>query len=210
MENKEAGDAFKELSRRLLNNVNDTYVIFKNNILEEIKHLKTNNKKIEFIEKNIKNLIEQDIHSKGDYTIKWKVKELNIILIQLKEINNLGSKSENNKITDMPFNNGGTATEYDINFWNKDCFDLFNYLVDNYNATAKKQKFVNIWFYLEYNTKNNYVFNYGKEKYKKYVSDRFDFDFNTAKLNKPNNFDNQLTILNNLYTSYCNKLKEAE
>lgn len=97
--------------------------------------------------------------------------------------------------------------QYDINFWNKECFDFFNYLAENYNATVQKQKFINIWFYLEYSTPNNFVFNYPKEKYRNYVSEKFNFDFAKAKMNKPNNFDNQLVIMSDHYTEYCNKLK---
>ncbi len=99
------------------------------------------------------------------------------------------------------------TSEYDVNIWNKESFDLFNYLAENYNATAQKQKFINIWLYLEHNTKDHYVFNFGKDKYKEFITKKFSFDFSKAKINKPNNYENQLTILNNHYTTYCNKLK---
>ncbi len=95
--------------------------------------------------------------------------------------------------------------DFDIDIWNKECFDLFNYFADNYNSTAKKQKFINIWFYLEYETPDSYVFNFKKDFYKKYITKRFGFDFSKAKINKPNNYPNQLINLENHYKNYCNK-----
>lgn len=99
-------------------------------------------------------------------------------------------------------------TEYDENFWCMKCFGLFNYLSDNYNATAKIQKFINIWFYLEYETPPDYVFNFAKDNYKPYIFERFSIEI--KKMNKPTNYDNQLIILNNHYSNYCNKLKEVK
>ena len=111
-------------------------------------------------------------------------------------------------IKDLPNETEINKIEFDVNFWDKDCFGLFNFLSDNYNATAQKQKFINIWFYLKYHTRSSYVFNYPKDKYKPYILSRFNIDI--KKLNKPNNFDNQLIILNNHFTNYCNMLNEMK
>lgn len=97
--------------------------------------------------------------------------------------------------------------KFDSNNWNEKCFNLFNYLCDKYKMKAKTQKYTNIWFYLEYNTEDDYVFNFPKEDYKLFITDNIKFDFSRAKMNKPNNYETQLTILNNHYIAYCNKLK---
>lgn len=148
----------------------------------------------------------------GEYYKAWEL-ILNSPKLFEKFFNEVAEK-RSGKLAEIPpqlevgkVDNINTPAEYNIDFWNKECFELFKHLAENYNATAKKQKFINIWLYLKYNTKDNLVFTYGKEKYKTYVTTEFKFDFSKAKINKPNNFDNQLTILHNHYTNYCNKLK---
>lgn len=102
--------------------------------------------------------------------------------------------------------NIGTEKEFSPNHWNEVTFNLFNYFVENYNATFKKQKFINIWFYLEYHTLDHFVFDFTKDEYAKYVLKEFSVQL--KKLNKPENFEKQLGILNGHYTKYSNKLKE--
>ena len=39
---------------------------------------------------------------------------------------------------------------FNPNLWNRDCFELFKYLFDNYYSKTKRQ-LINIWFYLNEN-----------------------------------------------------------
>jgi hypothetical protein len=173
---------------------------------------KVQKKRAHFVSGRINDLVpnpkEESYNSNGDEdvyctvtAIAW-VKYLEYINNKLSNLKGIIlKKSKKTKASQK------ISLDYNINHWNKECFDLFNYLNDNYNATAKKQKFINIWFYLEYNTSDTYIFNYPKEEYKQYITANCGIDFTKSKMNKPANFESQLLILNTHFSNHCNKLK---
>ena len=189
---------FEDIGTQLRDLTFDEKVLFLENLEDLIESVK-----FDALHLRGKDYSKLDINTMFEDFLKFKRKSLE----NTKPFHNT---QKNEPIVNNKGNKGNSQPEYDINNWNKICFDLFNYLAENYNSTAIKQKFINIWFYLEYHTKDNYMFNFKKDLYKIYISDRFKFDFSKTKLNKPNNFDNQLQILDNLYTNYCNKLKEGQ
>lgn len=145
------------------------------------------------------------LQMKGSVSPLWNKNVIPFIVEHLKQIEPINDTQQSTKETKSIENI--ELEKFDSNNWNDKCFDLFNYLCDNYKKKAKTQKFTNIWFYLEYDTTNDYVFNFTKDDYKLFITDNLKFDFSKAKMNKPNNYEAQLIILNNHYTVYCNKLK---
>lgn len=61
---------------------------------------------------------------------------------------------------------------FDPNLWNRDCFELFKYLFDNYYKGTKRQ-LTNIWFYLKEQNTGKYVLKATKKKYTVFISDGY-------------------------------------
>lgn len=79
----------------------------------------------------------------------------------------------------------GTLKEHKAlnrNDWSEKTFNLFNYLIENYQ-TKGKVKYTNIFKFLKNIDKTNYAFNFTEEKYKAYILDKYGIQittFNTA------------------------------
>ena len=66
----------------------------------------------------------------------------------------------NNKVNAHP--------KFNPNLWNRECYELFKYLYDNYYKDTKRQ-LTNIWFYLKENDAKKYTFNATKDIYKDFI-----------------------------------------
>lgn len=88
---------------------------------------------------------------------------------------------------------------YNPNEWNEKCFELFNYLIDNYTAkNGKIIKFINIWYFLRKEVdKKNYTFTYTQEKFTALIQEKFNITI--KKFAKAEyDFDEQKSILHSL------------
>ncbi|MBG6062789.1 hypothetical protein IWX83_002590 [Flavobacterium sp. CG_9.1] len=73
-------------------------------------------------------------------------------------------------------------SNFNRNNWNQECFNLFNFLVDNYEKKGKV-KFINIYYFLKNKTdKNVYVFKYTIDHYKLFISSNYEIQFKTFKV----------------------------
>ena len=70
------------------------------------------------------------------------------------------------------FNQQPTYNKADVGFnrnnWNKNTYDLFNYLDENYEKKGKI-KFINIFKFLKNVEKKTYAFNFTEEAYREYI-----------------------------------------
>jgi hypothetical protein len=81
------------------------------------------------------------------------------------------------------------------NDWSEKTFNLFNYLIENYE-TKGKVKYANIFKFLNNIDKTNYAFNFTEKKYKAYILDKYGVKittFTTANFKYP---DIEQPILN--------------
>ncbi|WP_229316266.1 hypothetical protein [Flavobacterium ammoniigenes] len=78
-------------------------------------------------------------------------------------------------------------SERNPNHFNRECYNLFLYLVENYNK-RDKIKFINIFYYLTYYVDEKiYFFKFTQEKYKEFILNKFSVE---PKSFKKNVFDN--------------------
>jgi hypothetical protein len=78
-------------------------------------------------------------------------------------------------------------TERNPNHFNKECYNLFLYLVENYNK-RDKIKFINIFYYLTYYVdKKIYFFKFTQYKYTEFILNKFSVE---PKSFKKDVFDN--------------------
>lgn len=60
--------------------------------------------------------------------------------------------------------------EHDPNLWNKDCYELFKYLFENYyQPKSKPRQLTNIWFYLKEHYPSKYILLATKDDYKSFI-----------------------------------------
>lgn len=95
---------------------------------------------------------------------------------------------------------------FNPNYWNKFCYKLFNYLMENYTAKEEKiVKYINIWYFLkDVVDKDKYMFNLNQDDYGKYIKSRFGVEikkFAKAELD----FDKQKSILKTLEQQFRRK-----
>jgi hypothetical protein len=62
--------------------------------------------------------------------------------------------------------------KFSPNNWNKDCFELFKYLFDEYYKGTKRQ-ITNIWFYLKECGNNKYTLKATKEQYQSFIFENY-------------------------------------
>lgn len=64
---------------------------------------------------------------------------------------------------------GSYVVEYNKNHWNKNCYELFMYLMGNYEM-AGKIKYINVWYFLRRDAdKKLYTFNLKQKNYKEFI-----------------------------------------
>ena len=62
---------------------------------------------------------------------------------------------------------------FDPNYWNKNCFELFKYFFDFYYKSSKRE-LTNIWFFLKYETSEKYILNISQVDYKEFILKNYD------------------------------------
>jgi hypothetical protein len=73
-------------------------------------------------------------------------------------------------------------SNFNRNNWNQECFELFNFLIGNYEKKGKV-KFINIYYFLKNKTdKNVYVFTFTIDQYKLLISSNYEIQFKTFKV----------------------------
>lgn len=92
---------------------------------------------------------------------------------------------------------------FNPNHFNSDCYNLFNYLVANYQK-KEKVKYSNIYKFLKKIDNNNYIFNFTESTYREYLFKEYQINlttFNTANFK----FDDvEKPILKNLEQDFRN------
>lgn len=136
--------------------------------------------KFEYVKNVLPIIFENFEKTKKDY-FSHKINELSVVKGTIEK-----------KIT-------SNASMFDPNNWNSNCFNLFNYLVENYTAKdGKTIKYINIWYFLKRVVdKKVYTFTFTQEKYMLFIKDNF--DINIKKFAKAEyDFDEQKSILYSL------------
>lgn len=90
---------------------------------------------------------------------------------------------------------GSYVVEYNKNHWNKNCYDLFMYLMGNYEM-AGKIKYINVWYFLRRDAdKKLYTFNLKQKNYKEFI--RANYSIEIKKFSKAEfDYDVQKGIMN--------------
>jgi hypothetical protein len=97
-------------------------------------------------------------------------------------------ESNINKIKNKP--------DFNRNHWNEKCFELFNYLIDNYEKKGKV-KFINIFYFLKNKVdQSTYAFSFTIDQYKTFIESKYDIKFKTFKTAELDFEDKEVPILN--------------
>lgn len=103
-----------------------------------------------------------------------------------------------------------THPKHDPNYWNKDCFDLFKYLFDEYYKGTIRQ-ITNIWFYLnEFDRSNNkrkYVLKATKNDYKIFINENYNITIKNFDKARQKYEDKEVNTLNEHRINYEDSLK---
>ena len=111
------------------------------------------------------------------------------------------TSNENVKVEQL----GSAALEHNKNHWNKNCYNLFLYLVDNYEKKGKV-KYTNIHFYLKHHAdKNKFVYNQTIETYTHFINLTYGIELKTFRKAEFEFLDHQVPIMNDLEGEYCSK-----
>ena len=90
---------------------------------------------------------------------------------------------------------------FNRNMWNERCFELFEYLTDNY-YTNKSVQLTSIWFFLKDLESQNYHMHCTKEDYKNYVKTHYNFEI--KHFDKPSTWSDVKRILNDFRINFEN------
>lgn len=84
--------------------------------------------------------------------------------------------------------------DFDVNYFNKNCYELFLYLVENYNKKGKV-KFINIFYFLKKEVdKKVYTFNFIQKYYTVFVKEKYEIEI--KKYETVENFESERSVLN--------------
>ncbi|SFF27006.1 hypothetical protein [Flavobacterium xueshanense] len=107
-------------------------------------------------------------------------------------------ESNKNKIKNKP--------DFNRNHWNEKCFELFNYLIDNYEKKGKV-KFINIFYYLKNKVdKNIYVFSFTIDQYKTFIESKHNIKLTTFRTAEFDFEDNEIPVLNAFAADFRNEV----
>lgn len=198
------------------NTINTINVIADSDKLKAIliKHNLQPSEAIKLIKVNGKKAFNPTFYNKCADTIINELKEIELgeskqeADDRLKRIESMIEKQTINKSADEVDNSDKSSIKFDINHWNKETYNLFNYLVNNYKYTPLKTKFINIWFYLQYIEDSRYHFYLKKEDYQAKIKEWFDVEI--KKMNKPTIHEKQRVKISDLHTQLKVKLKSIE
>ena len=90
---------------------------------------------------------------------------------------------------------------FNRNMWNERCFELFEYLTDNY-YTNKSVQLTSIWFFLRDLESQDYHMHCTKEDYKNYVKTHYNFEI--KHFDKPSTWSDVKRILNDFRINFEN------
>ena len=96
--------------------------------------------------------------------------------------------------------------EHDPNIFNKDGFELFKYLFDNYYKKYKRE-LMNIWFYLKEYDPNKYTLLASKDQYKAFVLKNYQITITNDEKAKYAYNDKAYPIMNNHRVNFEKRLK---
>lgn len=86
---------------------------------------------------------------------------------------------------------------FNRNNWNQKCFDLFNYLIDNYEKKGKI-KYINIFYFFKNEiTNTDYAFNHTIDSYKIFITEKYKVKLNTFRTAEADFNDKVIPILKN-------------
>jgi hypothetical protein len=198
------------------NNINTINVIADSDKLKAIlsKNNLSSSEAINLIKVNGKKALNPTFYNKCADTIINELKEIEHgeskqeTNDRLKRIESMVEKRIHEKSNDEVDDSAKTSIKFDINHWNKETYNLFNYLVLNYKYTPLKTKFINIWFYLQYIEDSRYHFYLKKEDYQAKIKEWFDVEI--KKMNKPTSHQKQRVKISHLHTQLKEKLKSIE
>ena len=116
------------------------------------------------------------------YSNSLKTTDLDSFCLDDLELNESTKKTSNEVSDDLE-----VKKAIILNYFNKNCYDLFLYLVDNYDK-KDKVKFINIFYYLNYYAnKNFYHFKFTQERYSNFIKRNYSIE---PKSFKKEMFDN--------------------
>lgn len=95
---------------------------------------------------------------------------------------------------------------FNPNLWNRDCFELFKYLFDNYYSKTKRQ-LINIWFYLNENGIDKYNLKASKDAYKVFILEHYKVRITNDEKAKFKYEDKEFSTLQDHRISFENSLK---
>lgn len=158
--------------------------------LEETTNHYDSDEKLENLT-NLLPFVENDFNNfkKGYYSNKFN---------QLIEIKSPKEEYELEKL-------GCTTIEYNKNHWNKECHNLFMYLMENYEKKGKI-KFVNIFYYLtNHIKKEKYAFNQTIDIYKHFIISKYNVELKTFRTAQYEFKGKEVPILNGLESDYSSQ-----
>jgi len=164
--------------------------------LEELKKLSFQRSKNDFhIVK------DRDIDNTPDHSIEWHNDYSHIIHSHLIEVfEERLSMSVNDVIVDFPDKPSVIKKiEFDSKMWNDSCFNLFNYLMENYYDN-KKVDLISIWFFLYDLKSEEYVFRSTKNKYINFIKTQYEIKITNR--DRSLNWDEKRKVLNGLYIDF--------
>jgi len=92
--------------------------------------------------------------------------------------------------------NESIRENFNPNHFNKDCYDLFLYLVENYEKKGKI-KYINIFEFMKKSIdKNKYSFRFTQETYRIFIKDKYDIDIINYKVAQFKYYDEEKPALN--------------
>lgn len=113
-----------------------------------------------------------NLQSKSEFLEWYKIK------IDLLEKTKLISSNNEPNAIDL----SNTNSDFNLNHFNAVTYNLFKYLIGNYEKNGKV-KYLNIYKYLKEINKDSYAFNFNQKTYKEYIFNNYDVritTFNTA------------------------------
>ena len=96
---------------------------------------------------------------------------------------------------------------FDVKMWNKPCFELFEYLMDNY-FTRKKVQITSVWFFLKELNSDRYIISCTKEVYKNHI--KINYSIEITNFDKPVIWPPVEKILNDLLTNFETRKKHVK
>jgi hypothetical protein len=119
----------------------------------------------------------EDINLRGAF-IKWYTITFNDLQTEATEITTKTSTVDKPKAKDYK----DTIPDFNLNEFNEITYNLFNYLIGNYQKKGNV-KYLNIYKYLKNINKDSYAFNFTQKTYKEYIYKKYEVKlttFNTA------------------------------